>query len=158
MTFKKFFTPVLILIVLFGASQSFAKKKEKAVLPEIDSAVFSNLKYRNIGPFRGGRSAAVCGVSDNPDLYYFGSTGGGVWKTTDGGTSWQLQNYQPSKERPFLDLYFSDENNGVAIGAYGLFYRTSDGGKNWAQEFHLELLNEECNFRLTGIYKNEIIH
>ena len=47
------------------------------------------LQWRSIGPFRGGRSAAVAGVASQPMVYYFGGTGGGVWKTTDGGINWE---------------------------------------------------------------------
>jgi len=46
------------------------------------------LEWREIGPYRGGRSAAVTGIASQPEVFYFGSTGGGVWKTTDGGESW----------------------------------------------------------------------
>src|SRR5688500_1847749 len=54
----------------------------------LDPAHFKALKWREIGPFRGGRSAAVTGIPSQPNTYYFGSVGGGVWKTTDGGESW----------------------------------------------------------------------
>jgi photosystem II stability/assembly factor-like uncharacterized protein len=54
----------------------------------VDSTLFSALEWRQIGPFRGGRSAAVTGVVGQPYVYYFGGTGGGVWKTTDGGMTW----------------------------------------------------------------------
>ncbi|KAB2814793.1 WD40/YVTN/BNR-like repeat-containing protein [Phaeocystidibacter luteus] len=47
------------------------------------------MEWRNIGPFRGGRSCAVTGVPNEPQHFYFGSTGGGVWETTDGGGSWE---------------------------------------------------------------------
>src|SRR5215213_4980643 len=47
------------------------------------------LQYRSIGPYRGGRSAAVTGVPSQPFVFYYGSTGGGVWKTTDGGINWE---------------------------------------------------------------------
>ena len=47
------------------------------------------LQWRSIGPFRGGRSTAVAGVTSQPMVYYFGGTGGGVWKTTDGGINWE---------------------------------------------------------------------
>ena len=47
------------------------------------------LQWRSIGPFRGGRSTAVAGVASQPMVYYFGGTGGGVWKTTDGGINWE---------------------------------------------------------------------
>ena len=49
---------------------------------------FAGLQFRNIGPFRGGRVTAVAGVPGQPLTFYFGGTGGGVWKTTDGGASW----------------------------------------------------------------------
>ena len=51
-------------------------------------SVYQALQYRNIGPFRGGRSAAVTGVPGQPMTFYFGGTGGGTWKTTNGGQSW----------------------------------------------------------------------
>jgi len=88
MTFKNCIASVLALIIIATSSYSFGKKKEKVLVPEIDTSVFSNLQYRHIGPFRGGRSAAVCGVIDNPDLYYMGATGGGIWKTENAGETW----------------------------------------------------------------------
>lgn len=53
-----------------------------------DSTLFHGLRWRSIGPYRGGRVTAVTGVSGQPHVYYFGATGGGVWKTTDGGMRW----------------------------------------------------------------------
>jgi photosystem II stability/assembly factor-like uncharacterized protein len=50
---------------------------------------YDALEYRLLGPFRGGRSAAVTGVPNKPNLFYFGATGGGVWKTEDGGRKWK---------------------------------------------------------------------
>jgi photosystem II stability/assembly factor-like uncharacterized protein len=55
----------------------------------IDESLFSSLEWRLIGPFRGGRSAAVTGVPGKTNLYYSGATGGGVWKTKDGGQTWK---------------------------------------------------------------------
>jgi photosystem II stability/assembly factor-like uncharacterized protein len=55
----------------------------------LDSKTFEALKWRELGPFRGGRSAAVTGVESQPDTYYFGAAGGGVWKSTDNGASWK---------------------------------------------------------------------
>ncbi len=52
------------------------------------TSLLQSLEYRNIGPFRGGRSCAVTGVAGKPNLFYFGATGGGVWKTTNGGRTW----------------------------------------------------------------------
>src|SRR5829696_3166289 len=61
------------------------------------------LQYRLIGPFRGGRVTAVSGVTSQPRVYYFGATGGGVWKTTDAGTNWQ----------PVSDNYFKTGSVGA---------------------------------------------
>jgi len=54
----------------------------------IDTSYLSGLEWRGIGPFRGGRSCAVTGVEGKANLFYFGSTGGGVWRSTDAGNSW----------------------------------------------------------------------
>ncbi|MDP9191032.1 MAG: glycosyl hydrolase [Acidobacteriota bacterium] len=54
-----------------------------------DPAQFGAMQWREIGPFRGGRSAAVEGIASQPNTYYFGSVGGGVWKTIDGGETWK---------------------------------------------------------------------
>ncbi len=53
-----------------------------------DESVFSGMEWRLVGPYRGGRSAAVAGIPSDRSTYYFGATGGGVWKTTDAGASW----------------------------------------------------------------------
>jgi photosystem II stability/assembly factor-like uncharacterized protein len=54
-----------------------------------EGAFFGALEWRNIGPFRGGRTIAVAAHPTEPATFYMGSTGGGVWKTTDGGTYWE---------------------------------------------------------------------
>lgn len=54
----------------------------------IDEKLYDALKWRSIGPYRGGRSCAVTGVVGQPNVFYFGGTGGGVWKSTDAGASW----------------------------------------------------------------------
>ena len=72
-----FLSLFLLLHTLHTQSQSF------------NEANYDALEYRLLGPFRGGRSAAVTGVPNSPNLYYFGSTGGGIWKTINGGRSWE---------------------------------------------------------------------
>lgn len=56
-----------------------------------------------------------------------------ILHTKDGGKSWQLQNFAPELEKPFLDVLFTDANRGMVIGAYGLFYVTADGGASWTE-------------------------
>ena len=60
-----------------------------ALLPAQTPDLSQSLRFRLVGPFRGGRVVAVTGVPSQPNVFYFGSVGGGVWKTTDGGNSWQ---------------------------------------------------------------------
>src|SRR5690348_9670074 len=54
-----------------------------------DSSYFAGIEWRNIGPNRGGRSITSMGSPSRLNEYYFGATGGGLWKTTDGGTTWK---------------------------------------------------------------------
>jgi len=56
--------------------------------PRFDPTLFQALEWRSIGPYRGGRSTAVAGVPQEPLTFYFGATGGGLWRTTDGGLTW----------------------------------------------------------------------
>ncbi len=73
-----------LLLGLTLAPPAFAQAKQ----PGYPESLFGSLSYRLVGPFRGGRCAAVTGVSGKPLLFYFGATGGGVWRTSDGGASW----------------------------------------------------------------------
>ena len=89
--FNNSFLKVFInLFLIFFATNVFAQRKERnPKLINYKPEVHESLKYREIGPFRGGRSAAVTGVKGNPNLYYFGATGGGVWKTLDAGKTYE---------------------------------------------------------------------
>src|SRR5262245_66605628 len=51
----------------------------------IDEKLFDGMRWRQVGPFRGGRALAIDGVVGEPDTYYFGAVAGGVWKANDGG-------------------------------------------------------------------------
>src|SRR5919109_544799 len=62
---------------------------QNSTAPTKPADLIKALQYRSIGPYRGGRSAAVAGVPSQPFVYYYGATGGGVWKTTDGGINWE---------------------------------------------------------------------
>ena len=108
-----------------------------------DSVFYSEMKYRLIGPFRGGRSAAVTGSYKNKNTFYFGGTGGGVWKTTDGGSNWinisdkyfggtiGAVAVAPSDE---TILYVGEGENtmrGNVSEGLGGMWRSDDGGKSW---------------------------
>ena len=79
-----------LILLVFSSSLSFGQKKKKATKnSDTSSIVFNDLKWRNIGPFRGGRSVASTGVVNAASTFYMGSTGGGVWKTEDNGMHWK---------------------------------------------------------------------
>ena len=112
---------------------------------QIDPKTYGGMKWRLVGPFRGGRVLAVTGVPSQPNTYYFGATGGGVWKTTDGGNSWDsLFDKQPVSSIGAIDVADSDPNI-VYVGtgeacirgniSFGDgVYKSTDGGKTWRSE------------------------
>jgi photosystem II stability/assembly factor-like uncharacterized protein len=73
----------------------------------VQQTAFNGLRWREIGPARGGRSVAAAGSVARPLEYWFGTTGGGVWKTTDGGANWQ----------PVTDRYFGGTIGAIAVAA-----------------------------------------
>jgi photosystem II stability/assembly factor-like uncharacterized protein len=79
---------LLASVLLAGATLTQLPAQSPPAKTSIDPALFGGLKYRLVGPFRGGRAAACCGVPGKPMQFYFGATGGGVWKTADGGATW----------------------------------------------------------------------
>jgi len=82
----------LSCISLCCIGQLHAQRVKAAPAPttlSYEESLYSSLQWRCIGPFRGGRSAAVTGVPRKPNLYYMGATGGGVWRTKDGGQTWK---------------------------------------------------------------------
>jgi photosystem II stability/assembly factor-like uncharacterized protein len=95
MTYPRRFLLFALAALLLGGSPAFAQKEKggkgskEASKHPYDEKLFESLTWREVGPYRGGRSAAVTGVPSQPNVYYFGSTGGGVWKTTDSGISWK---------------------------------------------------------------------
>ncbi len=80
-TFAAYLTTMMCIWSVSINSQTTVTAQKKDDL-------LKNLQYRLIGPFRGGRVGAVEGVASQPNVYYYGSTGGGVWKSTDSGTNW----------------------------------------------------------------------
>ena len=70
-----------------------------------DASVLKKLQYREVGPYPGGRADAVAGIADQPNVYYFGSCGSGVWKTTDVGQTWT----------PVSDGFFGGSVGAVAV-------------------------------------------
>ncbi len=109
-----------------------------------DSTLFSGMRWRNIGPFRGGRADAVTGVRGRPRTYYFGATGGGVWKTEDAGETWHNISdgsfhtasvgaiaVAPSDPNVIYVGMGEHPPRGVAMSHGDGVYRSTDGGATW---------------------------
>ncbi|HWO01128.1 MAG TPA: glycosyl hydrolase, partial [Blastocatellia bacterium] len=79
---------LLILLAALVISSFASPSTTHAQQRGYDPSLLKGLQWRSIGPYRGGRATAVAGVTSQPNVFYFGSTGGGVWKTTDGGINW----------------------------------------------------------------------
>src|SRR5437870_11023320 len=79
-----FVRPALFAAVILALLASYP-----AAAQQFDQNLFKGMKWRAIGPYRGGRSLAVAGVPGDPTVYYFGGVAGGVWKSTDAGSTWQ---------------------------------------------------------------------
>ena len=76
--------PLILFFFLFINIESNC-----AVIESNKNSIFKNFKYRNVGPSRGGRVTSVHGVESLKYTFYMGTTGGGLWKTTDAGTTWK---------------------------------------------------------------------
>src|SRR4051812_49562194 len=75
----------IIVACFFSFSPLFAKETPA---PKYPPSLYAGLKWRSIGPFRGGRCLTVSGVKGKPTIYYMGATGGGIWRTDDAGNTW----------------------------------------------------------------------
>ena len=79
----------LVSVLILSATPIYAQRSPASTAPPKETDPWKALQYRSIGPYRGGRSAAVTGVSSQASVFYYGATGGGVWKSTDGGINWE---------------------------------------------------------------------
>jgi len=107
-----------------------------------EDKLFKGMKYRMIGPFRGGRSLTAAGIPGDPTTYYFGATGGGVWKSTDGAMTWSpVFDKEGSGSIGSLAVANSDHNT-IYVGTGEAcirgnisqgdgVYKSLDGGKTW---------------------------
>jgi len=105
--------------------------------------LLKELRFRQIGPYRGGRVVAVAGVPSEPNTYYFGATGGGVWKTTDSGLSWAPVSDGQFKTGSVGAIAVADSDPNIVYVGMGEacirgnasngdgVYKSIDGGKTW---------------------------
>lgn len=119
------------------------QRPQQSTQPNNDSLLFAGVQYRLVGPWRGGRSGAVTGSFQHKNTFYFGATGGGVWKTTDGGSNWHNISdgffggsigavaVAPSNENI---IYVGEGENtmrGNVSEGLGGMWRSDDGGRTW---------------------------
>lgn len=125
----------VILAACFCVSFAFAQNLD---------TLFKQVKYRNIGPFRGGRSVCGSGVTGNPLMYYMGTTGGGLWKTEDAGVTWNniSDGFFKTGSVGAVAVSESDPNivyvgmgehapRGVMTSYGDGIYKSTNGGKTW---------------------------
>ena len=160
-------TLLLLLAIGFATcSPSYAQKNKKtntAVTQNaFDAKLYKGLKFRSIGPFRGGRSVAVAGVPSDPMTYYMGSTGGGIWKTVDAGTSWKNISDGQLKTGSVGAIAVAPSNHNilyVGMGEHAIrgvmtshgdgVYKSLDGGKTWT---HLKGLEQTRHIAAVRIH------
>jgi photosystem II stability/assembly factor-like uncharacterized protein len=130
-----------ILATACAAAQSAAVPKE--VKPKSFSDLFEGLEFRTIGPYRGGRVTAVSGVRHEPQTFYFGATGGGVWKTTDGGSNWEVVSDKDFKTGSIGAIAVAESDPNVVYVGTGEepirgnvshgdgVYKSTDAGRTW---------------------------
>ena len=132
----------LILPLLLVAQ----RRKKQTTAPEIilNDSLYSGLKWRNIGPFRGGRSVTSTGVVSQPMTYYMGTTGGGIWKTVDDGITWKNISDGQLKTGTVGAITVSESNPNIVVAGMGEHaargvmtsmgdgvYKSTNAGKTW---------------------------
>ena len=155
---------ILAATFTFAATAAEPRSEQEAAEPQpaVAESALQAMEWRLVGPYRGGRSAAVAGIPQDRETYYFGATGGGVWKTTDGGTSWT----------PVSDDFFGGSIGAVAVSewdpnvvyvgsgettvrgnvSYGDgMWKSTDAGKSWQ---HIGLADSEHISRIRIHPKN----
>jgi photosystem II stability/assembly factor-like uncharacterized protein len=158
-------TTLAVVLVGTGLAQTKAERQSKAVSPTRENSKqaaptekaasstkeeetrpgekpFKGMQYRLVGPFRGGRSLTAAGIPGDPTTYYFGATGGGVWKSTDGAVSWTPV-FDKEGTSSIGSLAVANANPGIIYAGTGEacirgdisqgdgVYKSLDGGRTW---------------------------
>ncbi|HXG88177.1 MAG TPA: hypothetical protein VNJ02_07570 [Vicinamibacterales bacterium] len=141
---------VLFLVTLFAVP--LAPRLHAQAPITVNPDLYAGMRWRNIGPARGGRSIAVAGSASRPNEYYFGAVGGGVWKSTDYGNTWNPVTDSTLNTSSVGALAVAPSNPDIVYAGMGEscfrgniiqgdgVYKTADGGKTWT---HAGLPNTE---------------
>ncbi|MBT8238281.1 MAG: glycosyl hydrolase [Croceitalea sp.] len=134
---------VLFLLAPLGVNAQ-KRKKTTTTIVTLNDSLYHGLKWRNIGPFRGGRSVTSTGVVGQPLTYYMGSTGGGIWKTVDDGITWKNISDGQLKTGTVGAIAVAESNPNLVVAGMGEHaargvmtsmgdgvYKSTDAGKTW---------------------------
>jgi photosystem II stability/assembly factor-like uncharacterized protein len=133
----------LLLVCFIAVTHAHAQNQDSDSRIVVDPLLFKDLKYRCIGPSRGGRVTSVTGIASQPSVFYMGATGGGVWKTVDYGRNWinVSDGYLETGSIGAIQVADSDPNIiYVGTGSDGIrsnvitgrgVYKSDDAGKTW---------------------------
>ena len=128
--------PSLILLLIFNTNSSYSQEISTEQL-------YESLEWKFAGPYRGGRSTAVSGVISKPYTFFMGTTGGGVWKTTDAGNNWKnisdgqitvgsigaISVSESDENVIYVGTGSADPRGNISIG--NGIYKSVDSGENW---------------------------
>ncbi|MFC2160750.1 glycosyl hydrolase [Acidobacteriota bacterium] len=134
---------ILFFVIFFLCSGVPLLAQSSKKVKRFDPDLYKAMSWRSIGPYRGGRVTAVAGINDQKFTYYFGATGGGVWKSEDGGISWQNVSDGFFKTGSVGAIAVSDDDPNVVYVGMGEapirgnvshgdgIYKSTDAGKTW---------------------------
>jgi photosystem II stability/assembly factor-like uncharacterized protein len=149
------YLPFLLFFFFFSLSENFSQTKSETAI--VSEQFYEKLKWRNIGPNRGGRSLGCSGSPGRVNEYYFGATGGGLWKTTDGGQEWFPVTDGQVTSSSVGAVAVAETNPDIVYIGMGEtqlrgsitqgdgVYKSIDGGKNWR---HLGLKETQAISRI----------
>ncbi len=140
---RRFTVPLLLLLSIAALAQVRAQTGQSAPAPAVDPALFDGLKFRLVGPSRGGRVTTVTGVPSQPATFYMGVASGGVFRTTDSGRTWlpitdgkvpvgSTGSIAVADSNPNV-IYLGTGSDGVRsnVSTGRGVYKTTDGGETW---------------------------
>jgi photosystem II stability/assembly factor-like uncharacterized protein len=140
MTFKRAASAIFLISILLVCATSVRVPAQQA--PQVSPSLFAEMRWRNIGPFRGGRTKAAAGHPSQPYTFYIGMCNGGVWKTTDAGRTWKpIFDDQPTGSIGWVSVAPSDPNIIYVGSGEGLprpdlsvgdgIYKSTNAGATW---------------------------